>query len=76
MDVCVYSMFLLSCVGSGLAAGLITRPRSLPTVYKIHSSRLTLIGTGQRALSVKVEEEEELWSALNNWEIILEGKFY
>jgi hypothetical protein len=28
MDVCNYSAFVLSCVGSGLATGLISRPRS------------------------------------------------
>jgi hypothetical protein len=28
ISVCVYSVFVLSCIGSGLATGLIPRPRS------------------------------------------------
>jgi hypothetical protein len=36
----VSSVFVLSCVGSGLATGLITVQEFLPTVYKIHSWRL------------------------------------
>jgi hypothetical protein len=32
MSVRVSSVFVLSCVGSGLATGLIPRPRSLPAV--------------------------------------------
>jgi hypothetical protein len=39
-DVCQrFSVFVLSCVGSGLATGLITRPRG-PAVYKIQISEL------------------------------------
>jgi hypothetical protein len=34
MDVCVYSVFVLSCVGSGLATGLSLVQGVLPTVYK------------------------------------------
>jgi hypothetical protein len=42
MSVRVSSVFVLSCVRSGLATGLITRPRGklLLSVCKIHSSRL------------------------------------
>jgi hypothetical protein len=35
MSVCVYSAFLLSCVGSGPATRLIPVQGVLPTVYKI-----------------------------------------
>jgi hypothetical protein len=34
MGVCVYSVFVLSCVGSGLATGLSLVQGVLPTVYK------------------------------------------
>jgi hypothetical protein len=34
MDVCVYSVFVLSCVGSGLATGWSLVQGFLPTVYK------------------------------------------
>jgi hypothetical protein len=33
MDVCVYSVFVLSCVGSGLATGRLPVQGVLPTVY-------------------------------------------
>jgi hypothetical protein len=46
-------------VGSGLATGLITRPRRLPTVCKIHSSRLILMGNRPEGVIRTVEEEEE-----------------
>jgi hypothetical protein len=52
----VSSVFVLSCVGSGLAIGLVTRPRS-PTVYETHSSRLILVGNRPEGLIRKVEEE-------------------
>jgi hypothetical protein len=58
MDVCVYSVFELPCVGRGLATGLIPRPRS-PAVYKIHSTGLILMGNRPEGLIRKVEEEEE-----------------
>jgi hypothetical protein len=34
MDVCVYSVFVLSCVGSSLATGWSLVQGVLPTVYK------------------------------------------
>jgi hypothetical protein len=46
----VSSVFVLSCVGSGLATGLITRPTVLPTVRRIHRSRLMLIGNRFQSL--------------------------
>jgi hypothetical protein len=33
--VCVYSVFVLSCTGSGLTTGWIPHPRVLPTMYRI-----------------------------------------
>jgi hypothetical protein len=55
MSVRVSSVFVLACVGSGLATKLITRPRS-PAVYKIHSSRLILLESRPQGILRKVEE--------------------
>jgi hypothetical protein len=57
MSVGVSSVFVLSCVGGGLATGLITRPGS-PTDYKIHNSRLMLMGKMPEGLirNVKVKK--------------------
>jgi hypothetical protein len=71
MSVRVSSVFVLSCAGSGLATGLIARPKS-PTVYKIYSTRLILTGNRPEGLIRKVEEEvfyvrkilANLWNAL------------
>jgi hypothetical protein len=40
MDVCVYSVFVLSRVGSGLATGLLSVQGVLPTVCKVHNFRI------------------------------------
>jgi hypothetical protein len=45
----VSSLFVLSCVGSGLATGLTRVPGILLTVYKTHNSRKMLMGTDQKA---------------------------
>jgi hypothetical protein len=45
-------------VDSGLASGLITRPRSSTNVCKIHSSRLILMGNRPGGLIRKVQEEK------------------
>jgi hypothetical protein len=42
-------------VGSGLATGLITRLGVLPAVYKMHSSRLFLMGNRPEGLRRRVE---------------------
>jgi hypothetical protein len=52
----VSSVFVLSGVGSGLATGLIPVQGVLPTVYKIHSSILILMGYGPEGLIRNVEE--------------------
>jgi hypothetical protein len=57
MSVCVSSVFVLSCVGSFLATGLITRPWSPPTVYKIHKSGLILMGNRPEGLTGKAGED-------------------
>jgi hypothetical protein len=59
MSLHIYSMFVLSCVGSGLATGLITRPIVQPAVYKSRDSRLILMGNRPEGLIEKVEAEEE-----------------
>jgi hypothetical protein len=56
MSVRIPSVSVLPFVGSGLATGLIPRPRS-PT--DCHSSRLILIGNRPQMLIRKVHEEEE-----------------
>jgi hypothetical protein len=48
MSVRVSSVSVLSCVGSGLATGMIHRPRVPPTVYKIHCSKINYDGKGAR----------------------------
>jgi hypothetical protein len=40
MSVYVYSVFMLPCVGSGLATGLSPVQEVLQTVYKIHNFRI------------------------------------
>jgi hypothetical protein len=52
MSVRFPSVFVLSFVDRGFAAGLITHPRS-PTVDKIHSSRLILMGKQARGPNTK-----------------------
>jgi hypothetical protein len=47
MNVCVYSVFVLPCVGSGLATGWSPVQGVLPTVCKIHISELTNSGWAQ-----------------------------
>jgi hypothetical protein len=42
MSVRIYSLLVVSCLTSGLTTGLIANQGILPTVYKIHSSRLIL----------------------------------
>jgi hypothetical protein len=59
MSVCFYSVFVLSCAGSGLATGSSPVQGVLPTPYKIHSSRLILIEKRPDGLTRKVEDEEE-----------------
>jgi hypothetical protein len=44
MSVCVSSVLVLSCICSGLATGWSPVQGVLPTVYKIQSSRLILVG--------------------------------
>jgi hypothetical protein len=56
MPVRISSVFVLSCICSGLVTGLIPRPRS-PTVSKIHSSRLILIGNRPEGVIRKIEKE-------------------
>jgi hypothetical protein len=58
MSVHVPSVFLLACVGSVLATGLITRPKS-PRDCKIHSSRLILMGNRPEGLMKKEKEKEK-----------------
>jgi sensor histidine kinase YesM len=41
--------FVLSCVGIGLVTGLSPIQGLLQTVYRFHSYRLILMGTGHRA---------------------------
>jgi hypothetical protein len=50
-------LFMLSCVGSSLATGLIPVQGVLPTVCKIHNSRLILIENEPEGLTGKVEED-------------------
>jgi hypothetical protein len=59
MDIRFSSVFVLSCVGSGLATGLIVLPRVLPTVYKIHTSRLILKRNRPQSQMRNLEEEED-----------------
>jgi hypothetical protein len=40
MDVCVYSVFMLSYIGSGLATGLSPAQGILPTVYSIKETEV------------------------------------
>jgi hypothetical protein len=40
MDVCVYSVFVLSCIGIGLVTGWSPVQLVLPTLCKIHSFRI------------------------------------
>jgi hypothetical protein len=56
MSVRVPSVFVLSCVGSGLATALITRPRSLTECSTVH---INSDGGKPEGLIRKVEEEEE-----------------
>jgi hypothetical protein len=53
------SVFVLSCAGSGLATGLNILPRVLPTVYKIHSSRLILTRNRPQNIIRNLKEEEK-----------------
>jgi hypothetical protein len=56
----VSSLFVLSCVGTGLAIGPISRPRRvLPAVCKARNSILILMGNRPEGLTRKEEEEEE-----------------
>jgi hypothetical protein len=57
MSVRIYSVFVLSCVGSSLATRLITQQGVLATVYKINCSRLILVGKRQESLIRKEEVE-------------------
>jgi hypothetical protein len=57
MFVRISSVFVLSCVGSGLATGLIPVQVVLPTVCKIPSTRLILMGNMPEGLLRKIEEE-------------------
>jgi hypothetical protein len=43
-------LFVLSCAGNGIATGWSPVQRVLPTVYKIHSSRLTMNGNRPKGL--------------------------
>jgi hypothetical protein len=66
MDVCPhFIVFMLSCVGSILATGLITRPRVIPTVYKIQIQiRSRLISNGKRSEGLMQEAEEDFYMHL------------
>jgi hypothetical protein len=48
-----FCVYVVLHVGSRLGAGLITRLRILPTVCKIHSSRLILVGNKPEGLMQK-----------------------
>jgi hypothetical protein len=54
MSVSVYYVFVLSCVGSGLAIGLITRPRS--PVYKDPYYQINFDGNGPEGVIRKTED--------------------
>jgi hypothetical protein len=74
MSVRVSSMFMFSCVGSGHATGLITRPKSPSTLYKIHSSRLIQMGNRPRRLMRKAEEDDTTFCIVER-EFISSGIF-
>jgi hypothetical protein len=46
MDFCVYSMFVLFCVGSGLAMGRSPVQGVLPAVYKTKKTRIPYVPSG------------------------------
>jgi hypothetical protein len=62
MSVRISSVFVLSCVGSGVATGLIPRPRS-PTncLYKIHSYILILMENTTEGLIRKKKKKKKFW---------------
>jgi hypothetical protein len=49
--ICVYPVFVLSCVGSGLTTGWSPVQCVLPTVYRIHNSTLILMGNSPESLT-------------------------
>jgi hypothetical protein len=59
MSVCVSSVFVLSCVGSGLGTGSSPVQGVLLSVYNIHSSTLILAENRPQGLIRKAKEEEE-----------------
>jgi hypothetical protein len=63
MSACVYSVFVLSCVGSSHAKGWSPVQGVLPTVSVIlvHSFRLILNGNRPEGLIRKEEEEFTQW---------------
>jgi hypothetical protein len=59
MFVYIYSVFVLSCVGSGLATGLSIMEGVLPTVYKIKKvkrSVLRLTYAPEEATDIRMNE--------------------
>jgi hypothetical protein len=59
MSVRVYSVCAVLCVGRGLARGWSPVQGVVPAVYKIHSSRLILMGKQTRGADTKGREEED-----------------
>jgi hypothetical protein len=67
MFVPVASVFVLSCVSSEVATGLITRPRSPANCLQDHSWRLVLMMNRPEGLTGKAEKEDnKKYSAENN----------
>jgi hypothetical protein len=60
MDVWVYSVFVLSCVGIGLATGSSSVQGVLMAVYKIHNSRINSKWEQARDPNPSLEEEKEI----------------
>jgi hypothetical protein len=57
MSVNVSPVFVLPCVGNGLETGLIPVQGALPTVHKIHSSRLIPMGNRPEGLIRKMKND-------------------
>jgi hypothetical protein len=64
MFVCVSSVFVLSCVGSGLATGWSPVQGVLPTVYNIHSFQINSDGNRPEGLIYQGRRWSVTWGAL------------